>query len=748
MPLKLDANGYNADFNAFVNFASSRIATNKKAVARIGDGDAEPIGGGRTIVAANPTADKVGAFRRKSDQRDLNNAVRTLFKDAIIDMFGGENKIPESVKKAMLLGDYDHGKPLTARRIMAVKAAIDLDGSAKARAAREAVIANHKDAPANTSEARLAKFAGPFTSSEERFAKGVELFDKMRETMDAFQDADRNRIATNLSKAGESGARMFDTMYRMVLEEVDSSPEANLDDGGALFTPANNSTIRLALLEYTGSGFKSVMSLPPEKRMALARILDRFMEDFKGSIRQGDRPVVQDDFVRRLASNIDQLAKLDAAGKLNAKTLVKICYPDERNPGDFNLGNAIYADVKNLDFHRKFQAHLKVHSYYRLNDGDYRIGDRSYTEAMDEACDDLKEILGEGFVPNNASLDSMFRPGEFVKSVENLFQTAIAENRKVDVEDIGDAAYKHMHRYAVERRIGREIDQIATAKGLKDVSGANMAFMLLNREPRLYDAFLEANAPAEAEAALAAMRRQMEDAVDRQLVLNNLAGPTEDKVVALVADRLGITPDEARGKLKFKIELTAKLNQITSAIQNGRQPGCREPGFDPKPLFDAVAQKIADAYIAKYDEIDALEGVREDIKAIWKTDISAEKKPSEYDMSKIVRFASKVDASELAEKLSDDNASKDEKIAAIKRFCDRMAAIGLETFDDWGDIGADERSSICLMSLRPALANTPALKTLLEKEFAQDGNLFDEAMPQLGEHGTVVAQLKQLALEP
>ena len=52
------------------------------------------------------------------------------------------------------------------------------------------------------------------------------------------------------------------------------------------------------------------------------------------------------------------------------------------------------------------------------------------------------------------------------------------------------------------------------------------------------------------------------------------------------------------------------------------------------------------------------------------------------------------------------------------------------------------------MSLRPALANTPALKPLLEKEFAQDGNLFDEAMPQLGEHGTVVAQLKQLALEP
>ncbi len=37
--------------------------------------------------------------------------------------------------KAMLLSDYDSGKPLTARRIMAVKAAIDADGTAAARSA-------------------------------------------------------------------------------------------------------------------------------------------------------------------------------------------------------------------------------------------------------------------------------------------------------------------------------------------------------------------------------------------------------------------------------------------------------------------------------------------------------------------------------------------------------------------------------------------------------------------------------------
>ena len=111
-------------FNAFVEFASSRIATNSKAVARFENG-AAPLDGANKIVAVHPDVDKVGKFRRHGDQRNLNDAVRTSFKEAIIDMFGGEAKIPASVRKAMLMTDYGKGKPLTVRRIMAVKAAID-----------------------------------------------------------------------------------------------------------------------------------------------------------------------------------------------------------------------------------------------------------------------------------------------------------------------------------------------------------------------------------------------------------------------------------------------------------------------------------------------------------------------------------------------------------------------------------------------------------------------------------------------
>ena len=67
-------------------------------------------------------------FRRK-DQQVLNNATRTLFKQTVLDALGlkDENELPKSVKDAMKLSDYHNkGRPLTARRIIAVVDAIRL----------------------------------------------------------------------------------------------------------------------------------------------------------------------------------------------------------------------------------------------------------------------------------------------------------------------------------------------------------------------------------------------------------------------------------------------------------------------------------------------------------------------------------------------------------------------------------------------------------------------------------------------
>ena len=128
--MALDINGYNRTFKSFVDFAQERISANRgKDVA---DAHVNQLGNRKVLAVTRSQTDEVHKWLRTHDEYDVNDRTRSLFKAAIANMFGGEDRIPDSVKTAMLMDDYNCGKPLTARRIMAVKAAIDADGTAKA----------------------------------------------------------------------------------------------------------------------------------------------------------------------------------------------------------------------------------------------------------------------------------------------------------------------------------------------------------------------------------------------------------------------------------------------------------------------------------------------------------------------------------------------------------------------------------------------------------------------------------------
>ena len=120
MPLEI-----NAQFNQFVQFAQDQAnPATSKAIARMGvDG---PLGGRAIKASERREGDSVRPFLpRSTANKNANDAVRSLFRQSIASMFGGENRIPPSVKEAMRLQDYGEGRPLTARRIMAVEAAVD-----------------------------------------------------------------------------------------------------------------------------------------------------------------------------------------------------------------------------------------------------------------------------------------------------------------------------------------------------------------------------------------------------------------------------------------------------------------------------------------------------------------------------------------------------------------------------------------------------------------------------------------------
>lgn len=111
-------------FKQFTDFAAeAMLKGDMKAIARQGDATGIP---GVTKITST-TDDKVFAFRRSQENKTANNATRATFMKAVAEMFDGEAHIPESVLDAMNMKDFDKGKPLTARRIIAVKTAVDME---------------------------------------------------------------------------------------------------------------------------------------------------------------------------------------------------------------------------------------------------------------------------------------------------------------------------------------------------------------------------------------------------------------------------------------------------------------------------------------------------------------------------------------------------------------------------------------------------------------------------------------------
>jgi len=107
----------NTQFQQFVEFA--KISK---------DGDIAKMSlspGGKEHSIVGTKESFIGKLFRSDATKNANNYTRTIFKESIAKMFGGESNIPDSVKDAMKMADYDKGRPLTARRIIAVKTAID-----------------------------------------------------------------------------------------------------------------------------------------------------------------------------------------------------------------------------------------------------------------------------------------------------------------------------------------------------------------------------------------------------------------------------------------------------------------------------------------------------------------------------------------------------------------------------------------------------------------------------------------------
>ena len=128
---------YNAQFDAFVQFATSRGVSGGTAL------EGQQGADGSFTVKAKSKWDFSGNIGRSAASKAMNDDIRATFKRAVLDMFGvsDESGLPESVRQAMKFDDYGKGKPLTARRICAVQTAVQQHVDSMAQALRDKIAA-------------------------------------------------------------------------------------------------------------------------------------------------------------------------------------------------------------------------------------------------------------------------------------------------------------------------------------------------------------------------------------------------------------------------------------------------------------------------------------------------------------------------------------------------------------------------------------------------------------------------------
>ena len=370
-------------FQQFVQFAEGAVAAGKeKAVARLSESE---LGGIVTRTIKPTSADWVGVGAgRLSSLKKANNTTREAFMKAVAEMFGGEDHIPGSVKDAMKLEDYGKGRPLTARRILAVKAAIDNDGTyAKlvgsfrstdsahvaqrlgwlpsempklARAARylsaitgEAEVESiERLSTPGTKENRLLNYGGRFLESAGNFKNGMRLLDTFKDWFAGVNDA----LVANGGEWADRKEGMSPTLLtasvacftpkmrlgfeKFVFEYIAQDPAFDLaeKDATRLFGMENNVASHFFGRHLNQACTQAIAQIPPERRKTFFKAVTMFFpvvhtaEDANKKPKDRGEPRDNKIVVARVLKNLDKIEELEARGELTFKNLAKVCVPE------------------------------------------------------------------------------------------------------------------------------------------------------------------------------------------------------------------------------------------------------------------------------------------------------------------------------------------------------------------------------------------------------------------------------------
>ena len=373
----LNGQGISFQFDKFAQMAAS-AAKGGNIVRFIGGSDADTV---HEVFVTE--SDKIGKIFRSDSAKRANDVTREIFRNSVAAMFGGEDKIPESVKTAMKMGDYGKGKPLSARRILAVKSAVD--EAMRTFPLMPQKINVPKATVQQTDTLGETQNAGELLSVQDLRQKGytpgemkllndvAELFkaatgcstaDAQKAALDPKSDARRLfsyggtfTASTDNFKKGLALIGEFDAWYqeqggdvylkpqaklsveKFVFEEIACNPKLSLDTPNPrdLFSEEKN----LAIPFIKGGMMKaisgSMATISPEKRSVVYALADALNEKAPG----GRTFAFNSALLSRTLAHLGTATELVYSGNLNRTTAFNTLFSDFKSLGvDANTSNS------------------------------------------------------------------------------------------------------------------------------------------------------------------------------------------------------------------------------------------------------------------------------------------------------------------------------------------------------------------------------------------------------------------------
>ena len=351
-----------------------------------------------------------------------------------------------------------------------------------------------------------------------------------------------------------------------------------------------------------------------------------------------------------------------------------------------------------------------------LNDGHFFELPQNLVDEAQEVLGEMRARFGAEWVPEGASYNQVVDLSHLGSRLRMVARAAGNEGRFMTVAEFRQAAEAEAENTLVEKVVAQAVRAAVKELGAGAMPGG-FANAVLQGNPGLKAALLAAKTPDAVRAAIENARGAIRAAVELEARIAPLVRDANDAMAEKLAAKFHITAADAKRRFGYAYYLSIRLGEFKIDVQNGRYPGCREPGFSVAAAIDGIIDRFVGQYAEKLAIVDSLQGVSGETRDALKAIIQKQQRPEKpfVDVARAQKIAAKLDGAALLAALDAPDATDESRFKAIETYADGLHDAIKAEFPGAANLGSDEFLPVISLVRAFLVGSVPGLGAALER---------------------------------